>query len=249
MLVDFAPPILATNPHCCMRHWAEFATARECLRAGVDVAGRRFLPRGHGRTHPEVGPRRCEIREDLLAAFRGQGPPARGDLPAFWRNWNVNRGALVLRERSRFDGKVEPNDAASFFPPNWACDPLNQDYLRRFLKLADDHGCTSTGSCRRSAPSSIAGRERLGLEALHTRVRAGILAQFPSVTVVDGRDSGYDHEAFNDAVHLNGQGDSNLTEDLATLLKGAVGIRGLAATAHLPGTAARRAPGGSRSDR
>lgn len=226
VLVDFAPHILATNPHCCMRHWAEFATTRECFElAWTSRDAGFFLETMAGRILRSVRAR-CEIRENLLAAFRGQGPPARGDLPAFWRNWNVNQGALVLRERSRFDGKIEPNETTSFFPPYWACDPINQSYLHRFLKLADEYKVRVYWLLPPISPELHRGREQLGLETLHTQFVEEFLAQFPSLSVIDGRYAGYDHEAFNDAVHLNGQGASNLTEDLASLLREEPVIRG-----------------------
>jgi hypothetical protein len=218
VVVDFAPHILTTDPHCCMPHWAELATAGECLDLAWSSRDAGFFVETMlGRLLISLRARH-EIRENLLGALRGTGLPGRGAMPAFWRNWNFNKGAMVLREQSRFDGIVHPSDAASFFPPRWACEPVNARYLRRFLTLAAAHRIRVYWLLPPLSPELQAGRDWRGLDDLYTRFARAGLARFPNLTVIDGRHSGYDHAAFVDAVHLNGRGAFSLTDDLAVLL-------------------------------
>ena len=68
------------------------------------------------------------------------------------------------------------------------------------------------------SPTKQAENDGLGLSLHATRRAVRLLGQYPNVTVVDGRYSGYDHSVFLDQTHLNSAGLVAFSHDLGALL-------------------------------
>src|SRR5439155_15786023 len=108
--------------------------------------------------------------------------------------------------------------APALYPPAWACHPLNAGYVRRFLSLAARHGISVYWVIPPMTPEVHARREREGQEALYTRFVRETQAQFPNVTVLDGRRSGYGLSVHTDPLHLDHQGALAFSLDVADLM-------------------------------
>lgn len=220
LVVDFGPHQLARDPRHdeFARCWPELASAGECLDLALSTSDAGFLGRlTLGRALPSYRLRH-EVRAEVVAALDGQGWSARGAVRALRRNWEANQGAQVLAKRPEFQGEVNPlNDG--LFPAAWESDPVTLGYVRRFLRLAEEHRIAVYWLLPPLAPAAQERREALGLDAPFDQLAHALQAEFPDVTLVDARRAGYDASVFVDAVHLDRDGASTLTADLADVIR------------------------------
>jgi len=218
LVVEFNPTFL-DGPPFGSRQWAEMIGPRECLDLAWSGRDAGFFARTMtGRLFRSVR-RRFEVRENVMAALRGEVSATPSMIHATWRNGNVNRGALLMPPYGP-RGTVDPaNLAAEFARPHWSCDPVQAHYLRRLLKLAGAHSVPVVWLLPPVSPAVQAVRDQVGMEEPHARFLRGLQARFPGLTVVDGRRCGYDGPAFTDPIHLSVRGASALSVDLAEAIR------------------------------
>jgi len=218
LVVEFNPMFL-DGPPFGSRQWVEMIGPRECLDLAWTGRDAGFFARTMtGRLFRSVR-RRFEVRENIMAALRGEVSSMPPIIHATWRNGNVNRGALLMPPYGPV-GTVDPaNLTAEFARPNWTCDPVQEHYLRRLLMLAEAHAVPVVWLVPPVSPAVQAVRDQVAMEEPHSQFLRSLQARFPGLVVVDGRRCGYDGPAFTDPLHLSARGASALSIDLAEALR------------------------------
>ncbi len=164
--------------------------------------------------------KRFEIRESFNAATQGQSVSVKEKLLASERNWRVNRGAEVLSKYPYFDGQVPTTGAypAMFWTP-WFVEPLNEQYVEKFLKLARSRNVPVFWTLQPNAPAVDAQREQIGYNAQYEAYVRKCQARFDNLVVIDGRHVNYPKELFTDPVHLDKDGATACTLGVAEVMK------------------------------
>lgn len=236
VVVDFKPDLLAGGPRYAVRNWQEFLTPGEALDLSWASGDAAFLATTLlGRLVPSVRAR-LEVRQSVLAALRGETASPRALTRLHWRNWTINRGAQFTPKNPSFTGRVTPEVHKGLASHVWWCHKLNAAYVRRFLALARTRQVRVYWLLPPIAPELQARRDQTGADAGHTRFVRSLQEEFPDLVVLDGRRARYGHELFVDAAHLDGQGATTLTLDVAEVLQGDREARPVGATrwVHLP---------------
>ena len=100
----------------------------------------------------------------------------------------------------------------------WNCRPENAGYVRKFLALASSRGIRVYWVIPPVSPTAQERRFQNGQEAAYSRFVASIQAEYPGLTVIDGRRLDLDTSSFFDPVHLNGRGAATLSGEVAKVL-------------------------------
>jgi hypothetical protein len=164
--------------------------------------------------------KRFEIQVALKAALKGESVSVKDKLEAAMRNWKINRGAEVLPKYIYFDGHVPTTGAypAMFWTP-WKVNPLNDQYINRFLKLARAHNVPVFWALQPNAPEVDAHREQVGYNAQYEAYVRKCMARYANLNVIDGRHVNYPHQVFTDPVHLDKDGATACSLGVAEILK------------------------------
>ena len=218
LVVDSKPNILATRHEWLVRHYSHVAglrdrvaLARECKDSGLFglITAARLLPSYRDRT---------PIRAAILAAFGGGFSSPREAIAGRWRNAALNKGALVFPKNPAVADEVGPDEQSVYYPPAWSANPASRAYMDRFLALAESRGIPVFWIVPPISPKPQARREALGLDAAFTRFVAGMQARHRNVVVVDGRHAGYHAGLFVDQSHLDREGATTFSVDLAAII-------------------------------
>jgi hypothetical protein len=218
ILVDFAPDILSGRPVDVARNWPEMATVRETLDFSWKARDARFFSAaGLSLLLPSYRSR-FEVRANVRAALAGaEGSP--GSITRRqWRNWGVNRGAQVTPKNPAFAGEVTPEQHEQLLTDKFWCNRVNERYVRAFLGLAASEGVSVFWVLPPESPEVIARREASGSAAKLSRFVREMQGRFPGVTVLNARGSGYPHSVFVDPRHLDHEGGTTLSSDVAEIV-------------------------------
>ncbi|MFO0953839.1 MAG: hypothetical protein U0835_22320 [Isosphaeraceae bacterium] len=218
---------LDADPRTTLRAWPELLSPAECvdlawsmgdLDAFTTLAVSLILPTV--RTRPDA-------RAAVLDALAGNPPSAAAMLPAFRRNWAVNRGATLLPPSEGPAKEVIPvaRDPVS----KWACLGVNSRYVERLLALAEARKIPVFWLVPPLHPGHQENHDRLGHAARYTAFLREIRTRHPGLTVIDGRHAAYPARVMADEVHLTRPGAAVFSDAVAMILAD-----------HLAG---RRAPG------
>ncbi len=213
VVVDFKWSAIATGHTWNERVLPEMATLPECAELAVAARDATFFARMAlvwGLPSYRV---RKEIRENIMAAVRGEEPTRNWERAIATRNARANRGATHTA-KGNYQGELKLDDPNQF-PADWRCDPINEAYIGRFFALAAEHGIEAFWLVPPISRTTLARREAIGAEGQYTRFVESVSARHPGVTVIDARGSHYAFEAFFDSTHLNRDGAAALSADLA----------------------------------
>lgn len=205
-----------------LRYWPELVTLGEALDLARTARDANFLTEMLLSWSLPSYKARLEIRGGVLTAVRGETSGARRDVLALKRNWQVNKGTMLMPLQAR---PAEP--AAELPPPPSADDTLaalpegqyrrnklTDEYARRFVALAESRGIPVFWVMPPLAPAQQAERDRAGLTRYYNDQAKRLQDEFPNVTVVDARRGGYQADVFWDKVHLDRRGACVFTADL-----------------------------------
>lgn len=240
ILVDFFGGLLVNNPAATLHPWPSFGSLGECLDLACTARDATFLAKVMvAKTLPTVRAR-LAIRDNVLAALHGEDQSARHHVPpSLRRNLALNRGGLLCPPKPGRDHDLD-KWTQIHFPADWSCEAVNESYLRRFLALASEHQVPVFWLL---PPIQPAVQERCvanGFDARYEAFVRGLQAEYPIVSVIDGRYAGYDDRVFFDPHHLGRDGAAVYSAELARLLGRARGRSpGLAAWTALPAYRAR----------
>jgi hypothetical protein len=202
LIVDFSENLLTFAPSRNAVCWADWMGWRESL----DVAWQSEDPALavstalHG-----LLPGWCDQsdRSPLLGFGSKMGAssyPA-DDSRIFERNWRMNRGAQVAPRE--FVAVAETQAEAGGI---WRPHPANTFYVDQLLRMAEGCRIAVYWILPPSAPAHRERLERNGVSTAFRRFVAERVAEFPSLSVLDGERLGWSVQAFRDPLHVNRDG-------------------------------------------
>jgi hypothetical protein len=159
---------------------------------------------------------RYEIREHLLASLRGKRQDNAMSLLVSRLNWNRNDGAQAHFKHEFKD--LPPPAPGPHLQSDWACDPVNERYIHRFLKLAADHKIRVYWLIAPLCPTAQAHLEHRGDDDRYREFVEKTQAAYPNVVVIDGRRPGLDRTFFFDDRHLDRDGASALSAGIGEII-------------------------------
>lgn len=132
------------------------------------------------------------------------------------RNWQANQGA-----EDQHPSPTRPT-GPDFAPPialaTWQCARLNALYLRKFLDLAADRKIPVLWVIPPVRSWFQTAFDRAGDTARYTQFIREIVDKAPRVHVLDGRDSGFEVDAFVGDTHLASDGAVSYSDDVASAI-------------------------------
>jgi hypothetical protein len=218
--------LLGDDPLELTRLWPELLGLPELAELAWSAGDAGFFgASAMGRLVPSVR-LRFEVREALLAAFRGEYASARWGLAPKLRNWRENLGAHIQSPASVPAEEVaRVLEGQNYLPGGWACHPVNALYVERLLDLAGSRGVRVFWLLPPVQPEVQARRDRGGLSADYERFVRGLAERHANLVVLDGRHAGFPPAAMSDMTHLNRLGalafSESVAEALGTRLEGA----------------------------
>lgn len=237
VVVDYQPECMfEKTPHLLdQREWKGLLTLRECFDLALAHRDPNFLGRSVAARLLPSYRSRGEIGRTVMADLRAEPRPNLSENAKVGRNRAVNRGGMVLAPQPGYQGEVSEQALNVVAAPDWFVRPENVIYVRRFLDLASAHGVPVVWLLPPNVPAVEAERARRGVADRYAEFVRRAQARVPSLKVIDARYSGFGHELFVDAVHLNRHGAAELTRGVADVLAGWLdGGRGQARWATLP---------------
>ena len=218
VVVDALPHVLALDPRARSKRWPRLLNAREV----VDLAA---TARDPSLVAPYLFDRlvvtsleRDNLRAGVVAALKGETAARRLFFRFQRRNWDANRGAMVL------PGLANPVDPEvpyrENFPAPWACHPVNAAYVRALLDLTDEQGIRVYWLLPPVDPKVQSLCDQRGQEGRVSAFVRESVAGRGHVTVVDARHAGFEPPEFVDWAHVNRNGALALSEGLARVLAG-----------------------------
>jgi hypothetical protein len=218
VILDFKPSVLAGRPQFSLRHWQTVLDFRESLELAKESRSVGMLVEiGLGRLLPSFRDR-IEIRESVASAISGKSAPTFATNRLAQRNWGMNRGAHLNSSRSPFPGDVGPELHKKLLSDAWKCHRVNAIFVDRLMALAEAHKIPVYWLIPPLPPQLQARRKQSGVDEAYVAYARSMLAKHPSLTILDGRHSGYDDSTFADHTHLNGRGAIAMSRDLATIV-------------------------------
>jgi hypothetical protein len=225
LVVDFAPEALnqipahlLTNPN-----WnALLASPREAWELAWSYRDREFF--GHlvlARVLPSF---RCrgQLRAAVVAALQGQVDPNPENNRPLLRNRDLNSGGILLAKQPGFQGEIPPQWKFDLLSPDFVIKPEHAHYIRSLFRLAAEYNIAVYWLMPPNAVQVIAVRDGNGVHGRYDRFARRMLAQFPNVSVIDARHAGYGNSVFVDPVHLDRDGATVLSGDVADVLQNAL---------------------------
>jgi hypothetical protein len=224
VLVDYHSWLLQVDPRQRTAAFAELCTLRDCLELARTAQDACFF--GNlvvARLVPSVRAR-DEIRANVRAALEGEPPsPLQRMVAPARRNWLVNGGAQAMPRNPKVLKIEKFWDENASFPERWNCVPLNDMYIKKFLRLAAAERIPVFFLIPPRHPRVQANREKLGLDALYTQFVRQATAPFPNVTVIDARRASFDPSVFIDSSHFDRQGASDFSAAVAVVVADRLG--------------------------
>ena len=162
---------------------------------------------------------RGQVRAHVLAALNGRDDSTREGNAPIRRNWQVNHGGILLARQPGFQGDVSAEFGCDLLNPQWRSEPDNSRYVERFLKLAQARDIPVFWIVPPNANRVLAFRREHGLAEPYSGFIRRAMDRFSNLRVIDARDSAFSDQVFVDPVHLDRQGASVLTTEVAGVLR------------------------------
>jgi len=209
-----------------LREWPELLRVGECIDLAYEARDANFLATMMvSRVLPSYKAR-CEIRANILAALRSQNGSSRENALMYLKNWICNQGANVVpRNAALQTQQSSPSEVGGVAPRNafrhdlWTRNKLSQAYTHRLLELAASRNIPVFWLLPPLTPPVQAERDETGVDDYLFEMVSAAQLRYRNVFIIDGRRSGYKQKAFYDATHLDRQGASVFSADVASLLE------------------------------
>jgi hypothetical protein len=224
IVVDFNTLMQPDRPRKSTRFYPDLATTGECLDLAMVAGDVDFLNATLlGKLLPSYKCR-FEIRDSIKAALNGRRASPWPDQGWIWAAWKSQDGAQPMPSTPNRT-PADPMFVADVSPVDWECDPINKIYIDKFLSLTRSHDIQVFWLMLPVSPEVQACRDLHRTDDAYDRFARTTLERHPEVIVLDARHSGYDGAVFIDPVHLDRQGATALTNDLAARLAEHLGGR------------------------
>lgn len=213
------PAVLIGGPAFTRRYWQEVLTPSELLELFQSAPRTEFVVSTlAGSLLPSLRSR-LEIRSHILARLRGEAGPLVEINRALWRNWTVNSGANVALPQPPYDGRLTDKDLKNLHPETFYAERNNAHAIGQLLQLAQKRKIPVYWLLPPLSPELQSTREERGAETAYQNFVRGYQLRYPgTLTVLDGRGSGYPAAAFTDATHLNEKGAIALSRSVANVI-------------------------------
>ncbi len=166
---------------------------------------------------------RQPLRALVIAKILGGGQldtgAGQGAARASLRHWAENLGRERPRTIRPADERTDPFMTSGVFDHPWPVVPAFERSFRRIVAQAEAHGARVIWLIPPVAPYAQASRDALGFEAEHTQNLHAIQEQVPRVVVLDARRAEIPASEFLDACHLNPDGASRFSADVAATIR------------------------------
>jgi hypothetical protein len=227
ILFDFEPYLTESPIEMNRRNWPELLGYRELFELARDTRDPEFFAAmALGRAMP-IFRNRFAIRKNVMVALRGESNNNRRVIESFSRNRLVNRGAVATNR--------DPSATSVFVAPwvqprekPWAGDPVNERYVRKFLRLAESRQIPVYCLVMPVHPTIQSQFQANGVGRDLGNLLARYGARFSNLTVIAARDSTCQDSLFCDGVHLNHRGAVAFTNQLAEILRPRIGRHAVA---------------------
>ena len=209
VVLGFHPDNLKIHPGCDLFNLSELMRVRDGLEFAwterdptifARLAANWLLPSYHYR---------LRIRAEARSLLGGTPTFEARMLAGFRRNWDRNRGAMILpiNGASTTAGRFwdEPD-----LTRKWWCQPANAVYLRKFFDLAGRRGIPVYWLMSPMHPRIATEQARIGLDDDFTRFLERRQRRDSNLVVLDGRHSGFAAPLFVDTSHLDRRGGDGL---------------------------------------
>lgn len=222
VVLDCFPRLLEADPLDGSDPWSSIASVAECADLAWSARRPAFLARTVVAKAVPTVRMRYEIRGAVVAALRGEPMGARQFVPpSLVRNLRVNRGGVLCPPHQ--DRIANLDDWASRnCPPAWTCHPVNRLYLERLLTLTTERRIPVFWLLPPYEPELQARCESSGFDSRHDAFVWRVAADYPNVTVVDGRRSGCGPDDFLDPHHLARSGAAAFSTGVAGVVAAAL---------------------------
>jgi hypothetical protein len=217
IVVDFFALMQPDVPRKSTRLYPDLATPGDCLdlaRVAGDPDFRNAALLGQLLPSYKC---RFEIRESLKAALDGRRASPWPSQAGIWAAWKANDGAQPMPNNPNRP-PAHPVLVSDVSPIDWTCDVINATYVDRFLSLAESRKIPIFWLMPPVSPEVQSCRDLRRTDDAYDRFARSTLERHPNVTVLDARHAGYAGSAFIDPIHLNREGATALTSDLADRL-------------------------------
>jgi hypothetical protein len=220
IVVDFDDKLLADEPLApdAPPPWAELLTAAEAAELEQAASADGFTRRTILEHALPSFKNRHELRAMVTRLLRGRRVSPRMNNDVVRRNWAANEGAQVNAKR-KFRVPAQPVRPEGHVEGTWAPHPVNARYVERLLALAHQRAIPVYWLLTPRCPTVQTWRDWYGEEARYERFVARMVGRFPNLVIVDARHSGYDADVFVDTVHLDRDGATALSRDLAVAIE------------------------------
>lgn len=222
LVVDFHPHFITKDHWQAAGYWPDLLDLRDAFDLSWTARDAAFFAHTMlARAIPTVGVR-FQLRAGVRSALQGVYQPLQStnrNRQIAWRD----RGALIGGRNPQFRGSIAASYAPMFLRKGWYCDPIQKIYICKFITLAAAHGITVYWLVPPLIPELQARRDSAKLDDPYDRFAHALKNEFANLVVLDGRKSNYQHDVFLDAAHLDRQGATVLSSDLADLLSRDVG--------------------------
>jgi hypothetical protein len=218
VLVDFHAPLLAFPAAISVYRLPHLLDGGEALRLGWVARDLTLLGMMQVRQCLPSVRTRVALRAWVVSAVAGKFFVVCETMPQILRHWIAQEGALVMPSAHGRAVDVA-NHQRYQYPPGWAPDRVNADYVRRFLALAAANDLIVYWLIPPVQPALQAAKERAGHDAKYLKWVKDCQRRFPNVVVLDGRHAEYDPAVYCDADHLAVEGAYALSEDLGDVLR------------------------------
>jgi hypothetical protein len=219
VVFDLKQGLLLGSPHFSLKYWPQVLSPLGAVRLAVELRkGAHVGELLAGMTLPSFRYRH-EVRGDLLCALQGQTSPWRSLNALGRRHWAVNDGAHLATPRPSYDGVVSEDEHWTYMSRGFEVHRANRTYARRLVALAESSGARAYLLLPPMVPQLSERRLKTGAEAKYEAFIRTLQDEFPGLTVLDGRSSGYPPSAFIDPVHLNARGALAVSEGVGSVLR------------------------------
>ena len=225
IVVDFEPHLMKDGIEHNRRMWPELLDLRETLELAWKARDAdAFAQITLGRALPSYR-ERFEIRDNLMAAFRGETPQMPAVLEMGIRNRGMNRGSLLMAKNPV--GRHDVDRWGNPMEHPWTPAPINDHYARKFIKLARAHHIPVYCALMPVDPGLQAKYELNGMDAPYFAWLRGLQRDYSNLYVLDWRHSNYGPAVFNDAMHLDYDGAASITLALGDYFRDSFQGRGI----------------------
>jgi hypothetical protein len=220
VLLEFTSHILSEPPQSSARQWPEMINAGEWLDLVLTTRDPVFAATLACQSlFPSVRTR-FEIREATLAFLRGEWPSHTYMLPILKKNWCEHDGAQIAVVGKEKNQQRNPAFATeALVRPDWQPNPIGDQYVRRFLNLATGSGARVIVVVPPMSPEIQAKRLATGVETAYHAYLGRLMADFPSLQVLDGSGAATSADLHCDPIHLASDGSTLFSRQVGDLIR------------------------------